>query len=263
MSNGAKVGIPPRRMKIDYNKLSVNYYADDAVMTIFWNTLSMLFPEGEQFFVRAVRNYQDQIDNPTLRNEISGFIGQEAFHTLGHKGFNAHLESLGYPVKTVDKVLNQCLMFLNKRSPRLALYVTCILEHYTATLATQLLDDPVHNSSVLGEARHMWLHHAIEEVEHRAVSYDVLRSTGGDFTKLTVDALFIPVSVVFAAVVAVLFGYNLFTQKVTLRELRSITKLLSLLKANTPKILDWFDSTFHPKLHNSKNIETIKKELKL
>jgi hypothetical protein len=262
MSKGNLVGIPPRRMNFKAEDIPLNYYDNDALMTVFWNTLSMLFPEGEQFFVRAVRAAAKEAElSTTLKNEISGFIGQEAFHTLGHKQFNAILKAQGYPVNTVDKYLNKVLSAIDKTNPRFALYITCILEHYTSTLASQLLDNPEHNQAVLGAARNMWLHHAVEEVEHRSVSFDVLMQTKG--SKVIADMLFIPVSIVFAAAVASLFAFNLANQKVHIKDLRSTARLVKLLIKNTDKLKDWFSKDFHPKLHSSSSINQIKEELKL
>lgn len=86
MAKGKLVGIPPRKFDIDFSKIDVeNYYHDDKALTVFWNTLSMLFPEGEQFFVKSVRSFRDKIESEQLQNEISGFIGQEAFHTKAHE----------------------------------------------------------------------------------------------------------------------------------------------------------------------------------
>jgi hypothetical protein len=262
MSKGVLVGIPVRRMQFKPEDIAENYYDNDPLITVFWNTLSMLFPEGEQFFVRAVRAAaKDAGLSSTLNNAISGFIGQEAFHTLGHKQFNAILKKQGYPVDAVDKYLNKVLGFISNKNPRFALYITCILEHYTSTLAGQLLDNPEHNAAVLGAARNMWLHHAVEEVEHRSVSFDVLMQTKG--SKVLADMLFIPVSIVFAAAVSTLFVYNLSSQKVQLKDLRSGTRLVKLLLRNTDKLKDWFTKDFHPNKHSSANIHKIKEELKL
>lgn len=33
-------------------------------LTVLMNSLSILFPEGERFFIRSVRDYKDQISDP-------------------------------------------------------------------------------------------------------------------------------------------------------------------------------------------------------
>jgi hypothetical protein len=57
---------------------------------------------------------------------------------------------------------------------------TAALEHFTATLAEQLLSDPDVRAMVGHEAmRNLFLWHALEEAEHKAVAFDVYRAVGG------------------------------------------------------------------------------------
>ena len=65
--------------------------------------LSALFPDGEDFFVRSVRHYRDEITDPDLKRQVTGFIGQEAMHGREHRTFNDRLAQLGYPVKRVER----------------------------------------------------------------------------------------------------------------------------------------------------------------
>ena len=65
-----------------------------------------------------------------------------------------------------------------------ALAVTCSLEHFTATLAEILLatDNGKKFLSCLSTShRTIWIWHAIEETEHKAVAFDVYRAVGGSF----------------------------------------------------------------------------------
>ena len=65
--------------------------------------LSAMFPEGEDFFVRSVRNYREQITDPELKKQVAGFIGQEAMHGREHRSFNVRLGEIGYPTREVDR----------------------------------------------------------------------------------------------------------------------------------------------------------------
>ena len=50
--------------------------------------LSLLFPEGERFFVDSVKQLRQEVDDPALRAAIAGFIGQEAMHGREHRVLN-------------------------------------------------------------------------------------------------------------------------------------------------------------------------------
>ncbi len=116
--------------------------ADDILRSHVAAMLSAVFPEGEDFFVRSVRNYRDQITDPVLKEQVKGFIGQEALHGREHRAFNERLHELGYPTRFTDKRVKIGLGIFSKVAPkRTQLAFTAGLEHYTATLAEALLRD--------------------------------------------------------------------------------------------------------------------------
>jgi len=110
------------------------YMDGDIVMSHIVAALSSLFPEGEDYFVRSVRHYRDQVTDPVLKKQVAGFIGQEAIHGREHRAFNDRLDELGFPTKAMDRFTAKRLKF-NERvaPPKVRLAVTAALEHYTAT----------------------------------------------------------------------------------------------------------------------------------
>ena len=94
-----------RRIEFAYpaDDLPRHYAGGDLVMSHVVAVLSSLFPEGEDFFVRTVRNYRDQITDPELKAQVAGFIGQEAMHGREHRTFNERLQPLGYPTRRIDQ----------------------------------------------------------------------------------------------------------------------------------------------------------------
>src|SRR3984885_6499535 len=103
-------------------------------------SLSSVFPDGEDYFVRSVRHYRDQIDDPALKRQVAGFIGQEAVHGREHRVFNDRLAELGYPTKQYEKFTRMGLRFRERILPPISnLAATAALEHFTATLAELVL----------------------------------------------------------------------------------------------------------------------------
>lgn len=153
----------------------------DLVMSHFLSVLSATFPEGEDFFIRSVRHYRNQVSDPDLQADIKGFIAQEATHRQQHRLLNERLQEMGYPTVRIDRHTRQLINRLEKRfSPEMRLAVTAALEHFTATLAEIILTSE-EAQRLIGdtEVRPILLWHAIEESEHKAVAFDVLQAVGG------------------------------------------------------------------------------------
>jgi uncharacterized protein len=162
-----RFALPPDR--------ACDWHAQGVAVTHFFNALSLLFPAGERFFMDSVRYYRDGIGDPDLKKQVLGFIGQEAMHTREHIEYNDLLQAAGLPAHKLDKRLWAILNFSRKvLPPSLQLAQTVALEHYTAMLADLLLADTARNieGSVEGY-KQMWLWHALEETEHKSVSFDV------------------------------------------------------------------------------------------
>lgn len=177
--------IPTRRVSFDEGLATLprHFAADGDLMTShLFAGLSALFPEGEDFFVRSVRHYRDRITDPELKRQVAGFIGQESVHGREHRAFNARLAELGYPTRAFDRLVR--LIFtspLRKRTPMLNLAITAAIEHFTAVLAELILTDPEARRLAGGDVMtELFVWHALEESEHKAVAFDVYRAVGGN-----------------------------------------------------------------------------------
>lgn len=173
-----------RRIAFDHPESELpKYFADgDLLVSHLLAMLSSFFPEGEDFFVRSVRNYRDDVTDPELKRQVAGFIGQEAIHGREHRRFNERLQNHGYPTRFVDRRTKMGLDRLAASAPKpIQLAVTAALEHYTATFAEVLLgDERAQALSSVPEVRHIFLWHAVEESEHKSVAFDVFQQVCGD-----------------------------------------------------------------------------------
>ncbi len=172
-----------RRVAFDYPEgdLPKHFASDDLVMSHVVAVLSSLFPEGEDFFVKTVRDRRDQITDPQLKKQVGGFIGQEAIHGREHRELNQRLQRLGYPTRFIDRATKHGLALLARVAPRNhQLAVTAALEHYTSTLAEILLGDPEARAKFGdNEVLNILTWHAIEESEHKSVAFDVFQTVSG------------------------------------------------------------------------------------
>ena len=176
--------ISVRRISFDESlrALPARFAGDgDLVMSHVLAALSGLFPDGEDYFVRSVRRVRDHVEEPVLRRQVAGFIGQEAVHGREHRALNGRLAELGYPTRSIERRVRAVLGFRDRHlSAHANLAATAALEHYTATLAETLLSDPEARRLVGSHAvLDVLLWHALEESEHKAVAFDVYRAVGG------------------------------------------------------------------------------------
>jgi predicted metal-dependent hydrolase len=143
--------------------------------------LSSVFPDGEDFFVRSVRRFRDQVTDPALKRQVAGFIGQEAVHGREHRVFNDRLDQLGYPAKEYEHVTKFGLRLRERiLSAKSNLAATAALEHFTATLAQLVLtSEEVRHQMGADAVRDLFVWHALEESEHKAVAFDVYKAIGG------------------------------------------------------------------------------------
>lgn len=179
-----KRSIRTRRVEFAYPTAAArqHFVQGDLVMSHVVAVLSALFPEGEDFFVRSVRHYADQITDPELKRQVAGFVGQEVTHGREHRELNERLAEMGYPTLRIDRLTREGLRRQEKLyPPQYRLAITAALEHYTATLAEVLLGDP-RARRLLGDnaVRDMLLWHALEESEHKSVAYDVFQEVCGE-----------------------------------------------------------------------------------
>ncbi|MFZ5757664.1 MAG: metal-dependent hydrolase [Pseudomonadota bacterium] len=256
---GASVNIPPRRMDFDFNPAQTTryYYDNDAFLSTFLTTLSSLFPEGETYFVDAVRAYRDQVKDPVLKAQIAGFIGQEAMHSKEHEAFNNAATAQGYPVDKLHRDVGLLLKFVRKATPKsFQLATTVCLEHYTAIMAEMLLRDPDVQQKFSPEMRQLWMWHALEENEHKNVAYDVYEKLVGNYA-LRAGAM-IPTTVVFFAV-AFWFHGRLLASEGKLFDFRNNWRGLKycwggrkgVFSRLLPQYLDFFRPGFHPSHHDT------------
>ena len=175
--------IQPRRMDFQFDPdMDKYWFGGDQFKSLLLTALSCTFPEGERFFVRSVRHYQKAISDPKLREEVKGFIGQEAHHGNEHEVFNALMQEKGIPTRKVEEfVLNGLKMQGKWLSPERQLAKTCALEHFTAMLAELLLGNDDFLAGMDERMKPLWLWHAVEESEHKSVAFDVYQDQVGSY----------------------------------------------------------------------------------
>ena len=157
------------------------WWAGEPFGTAWHNALSATFPRGEAFFSEAVKAHRDGAD-AKLDAEIRAFVRQEINHTREHIAFNRLAEDAGYDIKAIDTRVAEMLALTKDRPAIANLAVTMALEHYTAMMAAEFLENPAHFADADAEVRDMWRWHAAEEIEHKGVAFDTWNHATRDWT---------------------------------------------------------------------------------
>ena len=169
--------------KVDFGfstELPYRWYSGNPAIFNFCNAISIMFPIGEQFFIDSVRHYKDKITDPVLREEVAGFIAQEAMHSKQHDLCNQVLKVQNKQMFVIEKVAKLFLDTSRHIYPaRTLLAISCALEHFTALFADQLLNSTAFRRLAHPVYAELWLWHAVEETEHKAVCFDVYQQVAG------------------------------------------------------------------------------------
>lgn len=187
-----------RNVKFKFDEVPKHWILNSPIATHFVNSMHIVFPEGEKFFVRSVRRFANRIKDEQLKKDVNAFCGQEGIHAREHERFWDVMQEQGLKPELFANFLkvtafsgkfsleNMFRKGLNSVSPELGdkftLSVTTALEHYTAILANALFHEPIATNDNIAPQMLELLHwHASEEIEHKAVCFDVLKEVDDSY----------------------------------------------------------------------------------
>ncbi|MDB5227065.1 MAG: metal-dependent hydrolase [Bacteroidota bacterium] len=190
--------IKVRNVEFNFDKVPKHWILGSSIATHFVNSMHIVFPEGEKFFVRSVRKFSKDLKNEELKKQVVSFCGQEGIHAREHQRFWEVMEEQDLKPEGFAKFLkttafsgkysleNVLVNTFNKIQPRLgdkmALSLTTALEHYTAILAHAFFNEPFATNKHFAPQMLELLHwHACEEIEHKAVAFDVLKEVDDSY----------------------------------------------------------------------------------
>jgi predicted metal-dependent hydrolase len=182
--------LPPRAPVLDWARHYDPLWPDPApLLTHAFDALSLLIPWGEKHIVEVAGMALERYDlsgHPDLRRRVGNVIVQETIHTRQHDRYNALLYPRGHvgDFGRLQRLHWQAMQALHRVtgrrfSPLTRLAFVCAFEHYTAVIGDYILDHTLALAHAPKEVRLVWCWHAAEEVEHKAVCFDLYRACGG------------------------------------------------------------------------------------
>lgn len=173
-----------RRFQYPLSEKTPRYWMNNNPWTThFMHAMSVTFPGGERFFMEAVKAHQAQVQDPELKRDIRQFCGQEAIHGQQHDLLNTWMDQHRLPGSRLTAFVDQRLNkgFNSLLPAKFRLSQTAGLEHITAIMGSALLENEKIMQDMDPQVRPLWVWHALEEIEHKAVAYDVLQTVDSSY----------------------------------------------------------------------------------
>lgn len=187
--------LKPRNVSFDWEHTPLHWVPGDPFAAHTINVLHLLLPAGERWFVHVYRQVLPYIRDERLREDVIGFIGQEAVHARAHDDVLPHLRKLGldptpYTAQVdwfFEKLLGDRTLppgrarewWLMERVATIA-----AIEHYTAFLGDWILNaDALDRLGADPTMLDLLRWHGAEEVEHRSVAFEVFCHVDGGYRR--------------------------------------------------------------------------------
>ena len=268
----ASVSIKPKALGMPLDETVPTYWFDNnPFMTQLLTAFSAVFPLGESFMIDSVRMFRDDIktSHPDLYKECGAFIGQEAHHSKEHQAINDFMVERGLPVSKLTYAFEWVIPLLHGLPEKDQMALTGAAEHLTALFGHLVLSNPEVIAQVDESMRPIWVWHAIEEIEHKAVTFDLFEAVDGNYVRrvygyMLALTLLLGLSV-YGTGVFMLADKENFSPQHTLKGLWwmfGAGKKAGYLRKSVPILLDYFKFDYHPwKVDDSDLIKKWRPEL--
>ncbi|MFD3328894.1 metal-dependent hydrolase [Streptomyces sp. NPDC058701] len=189
------IDLKPRKVSFGWEDTPLHWLPRDPFAGHMINVLHLLLPAGERWFVHVYKQVLPYIEDEQLREDVVGFIGQEAMHAAAHDDVLPHLKRLGLDptpyTAQVDWLFEKLLgdrtlppgrarrWWLMERVAMIA-----AIEHYTAFLGDWVLNaDELDRRGADPTMLDLLRWHGAEEVEHRSVAFDLFMHVDGTYRR--------------------------------------------------------------------------------
>lgn len=231
--------IRARRPRFDLSATPLHWVPGDPMATHMMDVLHIMLPPGERWFCDVYREALPLIDDEQLRQDVKGFMGQEATHARAHELAREHLAAHGIDTERVMARAEWARANLGSATPfgrtlprplrktwlMARLSAIAAIEHFTAVLGEWIINRSAALDEVGADAAMLDLlrWHGAEEVEHRSVAFDVFQHLNGSYIRRVISMVLtaIALTVGFAVGGALLLRADRTTsQRFTLRGFR-------------------------------------------
>jgi predicted metal-dependent hydrolase len=192
--------IKARRTRFDLSATPLHWVPGDPQTSHLMNVLHVILPPGERWFCDVFRDALPLITDEVLRDQVRGFIGQEATHAKAHDLGLEYLAAHGIDLRREVRRVDRSRALIRKRLRHLPgpayrwvlnaeLAAIASIEHFTAVLGDWILDaEALDRAGADPGMLDLLRWHGAEEVEHRSVAFDVYQHLNGNYVRRAVHA---------------------------------------------------------------------------
>ena len=188
--------IVPRNIKLDWSNVPLNWIYNDRFSSHAVNGLSYFLISVEFTMCRLCSQALPLITDDKLRQDVKGFIKQEALHARAHElHLSEYMQRHGINKLMVSRLVDYTLKNIMTEQPfgralpkgfqkrwlvlRAGFFAAA--EHYTTGLAHYFFNEGKWIENGCDETMSsLMLWHSAEEIEHRTVMFDLYNHLGGD-----------------------------------------------------------------------------------
>jgi uncharacterized protein len=210
VSTPVQTAIRARRPRFDLSETPLHWIPRDALATHVMNVLHIMLPPGERWFCDVYREALPLITDDQLRQDVKGFMGQEATHARAHEVAREYLGRYGIDTDRAMAQAEWARVNLGGAKPfgrtvprplRKTWLITRLsaiaaIEHFTAVLGDWILNGSAELDVVGADPAMLDLlrWHGAEEVEHRAVAFDLFEHVSGSYVRRLVSMILVAIA---------------------------------------------------------------------
>lgn len=181
----------PRNVVFDWQTTPLHWIPQSPLASHAINHFSFTLVRGEYFFCRMFNKALPFVEDEKLKEHVKVFIRQEVIHAQAHKdSIEQYLQRYGVDIEkqyeTVVNLFDHALAdkpfgiklpkFLQKQWLVARVGFVAAAEHYTCALGKFVLEKAHWEEKGCNpEVSDLFTWHCAEEVEHRAVAYDLFQ----------------------------------------------------------------------------------------
>lgn len=181
-----------RRFQVDYMLSPPSrHWAGEPFLTHWLNAYTVTIPDGENFIIDTVRAFMDRIEDPQVKRDAQGLVGQEISHARAHYQFVDALRAQGFKLEAY-------LGFTRFLSFKILKPITPALQQLAFVVGIERVNELFAEITLASgklarvepAVRALYEWHFAEEIEHKSAAFDVYQAVSGNRFWLGFGVLF-------------------------------------------------------------------------